>query len=55
MKDLPKLIEEKQNQLEVLGREMVQLQRVLQEKQVEAIKLDGSISTLKELQEEEKK
>ena len=55
MKDLDKKIEEKIKQLEALGREIAQLQQLLQQKQVEAIKLDGAINQLKELQNEENK
>ena len=55
MKDLDKKIEEKMKQLEALGKEIVQLQQLLQQKQIEALKLDGGITTLKELQEVDKK
>ena len=47
-----KQIEEKIKQLETLGKEITQLQRLLQEKQVEALKLDGAIAQLKELDDE---
>lgn len=50
MSDLNKKIEEKINQLENLGIEVARLQKSLQEKQVEALKLDGAISALKELE-----
>ena len=55
MKDLPKLIEEKQKQLEALGKEIAQLQQLLQQKQVGALRVDGAITALKELTQEEKK
>ena len=47
-------IKEKTKQLEGVGREIAQLQGALQKKQVEAIKLDGAISQLKELETESK-
>ncbi len=47
--NIDKLLEGKQKQLEVLGREIAQLRKILQEKQIEAVKLDGAISALKEL------
>lgn len=52
--NLDKKIEEKQKQLEALGKELSQLQKVSQEKQVEALKLDGAITVLKELKAESK-
>ena len=54
MNDLDKKIEEKTKQLEALGKEIAQLQRALQEKQVEALKKDGAITMLKELQQEKR-
>ena len=53
--NIDKLLEGKQKQLEVLGREIAQLQKVLQEKQVEALKTDGAISALKELNQSSEK
>ncbi len=53
MDNLKEKIEEKQKQLEVLGREIAQLQKALQEKQIEAIKLDGAINMLKELNQKD--
>ena len=46
-----KLIEEKTKRLEELGKEIAQLQRTLSEKQVEALRVDGALSALKELNE----
>ena len=53
--NLKKKIQEKTKQLEALGKDIVKLQRALQQGQVEAIKLDGAINQLKELKAEEKK
>ncbi len=49
---LDKKIKEKTEQLEFLGKDIGKLQKILQQKQVEAIKLDGAINALKELQNE---
>lgn len=45
-------IAEKTKQLEDLGKEVNQLQQSLQEKQLAALRLDGAITQLKELQAE---
>lgn len=52
--DINKKIEEKQKQLEEIGKEIQQLQQALQQKQVEALKLDGAITALKEFIENKK-
>ena len=48
---LDKTLKEKTKQLEALGKEIAQLQQTLQQKQVEAIKLDGAITALRELKQ----
>ena len=48
-------IKEKTEQLEKVGKEIRQLQEALRGKQVEAIKLDGAITQLKEIESEETK
>lgn len=48
-------IKQKTEQLEKLGKTIVQLQKALQENQVEALKLDGAINQLKEIEQEESK
>ena len=53
--NLDKKIKEKQAELDKLGKEINQLQQLLQQKQVASIKLDGAISQLKELNEPESK
>ena len=45
-------IKQKTEQLEKVGKDIVRLQGLLQEKQVEALKLDGAIGQLKELNED---
>ena len=55
MKNIDEEIKKKTEALEKLGREVNQLQQVLQDKQVEALKIDGAISALKELNQPEKK
>ena len=47
-------IKQKTEQLEQTGRLIVQLQKALKEKQVEALKLDGAITQHKELEQEKK-
>ena len=54
MKNIDEEIKKKAEQLAKLGKELNQLQQVLQDKQVEALRLDGAISALKELQTEDK-
>ena len=49
MKNIEEEIKKKTDQLNNLGREINQLQQTLKEKQVEALRLDGAISALKEL------
>ena len=46
-------IKQKTEQLEKLGQTMVQLQKTFQEIQMEALKLDGAINQLKEMEGEE--
>ena len=52
MKNINEELKKKTEQLEKLGKEINQLQRTLQEKQVESLKIDGAITALKELQED---
>lgn len=47
--ELDKKIKEKQKQLEEIVQEINKLQQTLQQKQVEALKLDGAITVLNEL------
>ena len=49
--NIKEIIKKKTEQLERVGKEITQLQRILQEKQVEALKIDGAITQLKELEE----
>ncbi len=55
MKNIDEEIKKKTAQLEKLGSEVNQLQSILKEKQMEALRLDGAISALKELQNEDTK
>ena len=55
MKNIDEEIKKKTEQLNNLGREVNQLQQTLKDKQVEALRLDGAISALKELNQPEKK
>lgn len=55
MKNINKEIKKKTEQLEKLGKEVNQIQLILKGKQVEALRLDGAISALKELNQPEKK
>jgi len=42
-------LKQKEEQLNKLGNEIAQLQKILQGKQVEALRTDGAISALKEV------
>ncbi|KKN16872.1 hypothetical protein LCGC14_0971600 [marine sediment metagenome] len=53
MKNIDEQIKQKEEQLNKVGREINQSQKTLQQKQVEALKLDGAISALKELEKDE--
>ncbi len=55
MKNIDEQIKLKIEQLNKLGREVNQLQQTLKEKQVEALRLDGAISALKELNQPSEK
>jgi len=48
-------LKQKTEDLQKVGKDIVQLQKLLQEKQIEALKLDGAINQLKELDKEDKK
>ena len=48
-------IKAKTEELERVGQTIVQLQKAFQESRVQALKLDGAINQLKELENEEKK
>ena len=48
-------IKQKTEQLEKVGQTIVQLQKATQQNQMEALKLDGAINQLKEIEQEEKK
>ena len=55
MTNIEKQLKKKIEQLEKLGKEIAQLQQVSRNKKVEALRLDGAISALKELQNENTK
>ena len=55
MKNIDEEIKKKTEQLEKIGSEVNQLQQTLKDKQVEALRVDGAISALKELNQPEKK
>lgn len=48
-------IKQKTEQLEQIGKTVIQLQKTLQNNQVEALKLDGAINLLREIEREESK
>ena len=48
-------IKAKTEELERVGQTIVQLQKAFQESQMQALKLDGAINQLKELEKEDKK
>ena len=54
MKNIDEEIKKKTEQLEKLGSEVNVLQTVLKDKQREALRLDGAISALKEINKPEK-
>ena len=52
MKDIKKLLEEKTKQLEEIGAKIQGAEKALGQLQAEALKLDGAINQLKELDED---
>lgn len=48
-------IKQKTEELEQVGKTIVQLQKAIQESQIQALKLDGAINQLKELEKEDKR
>jgi len=48
-------IKQKTEELEQLGKTITQLQKAIQESQIQALKLDGALNQLKELDKEDKK
>ena len=52
---IQKRIEQKTEELDQVGKTINQIQKAIQESQMKAIRLDGAITVLKEMEGEEKK